>query len=453
MTLGFPVEHPAYLDFAGGERDALEAIGSTVAAAAKGQEILDLLAGLAEARPGDTQVQIELSAALDSQGRLTRRLGRVDEARGHYARALAIDLRLSQADPDDLRYQRNVGLSYQKVAQLALDVAEVDQAREAAQESLRIHQHLVDADPEQPILRRDLGICLATLAAVCRAEDPAAAQQLLEQALSIWRDLVEETPEDQDLQDNLFDAVSALADIVGASGADAERFQQLSTEAAAIVEALATAAPDNVAYQRKLLAAYWRLGDMDLGVGDLACAQQHVVAGMSLAQRLADTDEDSADAQRDLATAFRRTADFAIANGQPEEVRGNLERSLEIVQGLVHRSPRNGGFHRDLAAACQTLGDWVRDNDDDPILARTLFKQALASCRRRATLDPEDLGAWLGQAAAHERLAELDRAAGHLGRARRHWREAVTLAQEAYAGSPTEEHRAVVAHYEEQFQS
>ncbi|MEH1167754.1 CHAT domain-containing protein [Micromonospora sp. CPCC 205539] len=415
VTLDFPVAHPAYLDLTGRERDALEAIGSTAAAAAKGQDVLDLLSSVAGRDP---QAQLDLSAALDSQGRLTRRLGQLDEARRHYEQALAIDLRLGRSDPDDLQYQRNVGLSYQKVAQVALDMADLDQARTAAQESLGIHQQLVEANPEHPILRRDLGVSLGTLAAVFRTDDAAAARQLLEDALGIWRDLVESAPEDPDLQDNLFDTVSALADIVGEADDDAERFQQLTVEAAAIVEKLAAAAPDTVAFQRKLLAAYWRLGDMDLGVDDVTCAKQHFVGALALAQRLADTDPDSVDAQRDLATAFRRMADFAVANGRPEEVRGNLERSQDVAQGLVHRNPRNSGFHRDLAMACQILGDWVRDTDD-PALARTLFKQALASCRRWATLDPDDLEVQLAQAALHDRLAELDRAAGHLGRARK----------------------------------
>ncbi|MEU7673710.1 CHAT domain-containing protein [Micromonospora taraxaci] len=446
VTLGFPVEHRAYLELAGAERDALEAVGSTAAAAAKGQELVDLLSS---AGKNDTQVQLDLSAALDSQGRLARRLGQLDEARRHYERALAIDLRLRQEDPNDLRYQRNVGLSHQKIAQVAFDAADLDQARQAAQESLEIFQHLVETTPEQPILRRDLGVCLVTLAAVCRAYDTAEARHLLDQALVIWRDLVEETPDDADLQDHLFDAVSALSDLLGEAGDDGERFQQLTTEAASIVEKLAAAAPDTVAFQRKLLAAYWRLGDMDLGLGDLACAQQHFEGALTLAQRLADTDPDSIDGQRDLCAAYRRMADYAIANDQPQEVRGNLERSQEVAQDLVHRSPRNGGSHRDLAAACQNLGDWVRDTDD-PAIARALFKQAMASSRRWATLDPEDLGAMLAQAALHDRLAELDRAVGHLGRARKHWQQALTIAQEVHAAIPTGEIQATVAHYEEQ---
>ncbi|WP_326558523.1 CHAT domain-containing protein [Micromonospora sp. NBC_01796] len=448
VTPGFPTDHPAYLDLLGRERDALEASGSTAAAAVKGEEVLTLVAGIADAEPDNTQAQVALSSALDGQGRLMRRLGRTAEARDHYENALAVDLRLCEADPDDPQYQRNLGLSYQKIAQLALDRAEVRSAREAADRSLQIRRRLVDADPDNEVLHYDLAVCLGVLAAVCRADgDTGQARELGAQALVVWRRLTLADADNQDLLGNLLDGVSALADTIGFLGDDAEQARELTAEAATIADRLATADPGNIAYQRGLLTSHWRLGDMDLSVDDLACAREHFESALSLAERLADTDPDSVDGQCDLATAFRRMADYTAANGQPEEVRGNLERSLEITQGLVHRFPRNGGFHRDLARSCERLADWVRDAGD-PDLAGTLFRQALAHWRRRATLDPEDLGARLAQADLNHRIAELEQAAGHPGRARRRWQAALVLAREVHAEAPTEEHRTRVALYQ-----
>ncbi|MEV4627362.1 CHAT domain-containing protein [Micromonospora sp. NPDC049523] len=448
VTPGFPSDHPAYLDLLGRERDALEASGSTAAAAVKGEEVLAVVSAVAEAEPENMQAQVALSSALDSQGRLMRRLGRTTEARDHYETALAIDLRLCQADPDDLHYQRNLGLSYQKIAQLALDRGEVQSAREAADRALQIRRRLVDADPDNEMPHYDLAVCLAVLTAVCRAEgDTGQARQLGEQALVGWRRLTQADAENQDLLSNLLDSVSALADIIGFVGDDAEQARALTAEAASIADRLATADPGNIAYQRGLLVSHWRLGDMDLGVDDLTCAREHFESALSLAGRLADTDPDSVDGQSDLATAFRRMADYAAANGQPEEVRGNLERSLEITQGLVHRFPRNGGYHRDLARSCERLADWARDAAD-PDLAGTHYRQALAHWRRRTALDPEDLAARLAQASVNDRIAGLEQAAGHPGRARRRWQAALVLAREVHAEAPTEEHRARIAHYQ-----
>ena len=249
--------------------------------------------------------------------------------------------------------------------------------------------------------------------------------------------------------DHLFDSVSDLAEFAGTAE---EMFRQLATEASGIADRLTTADPGNVGYQRKQLAAYWKLGDMDLGAGDLTCAAQHVTDALALAQRLADADAENVDAQRDLSTAFRRMADYAVANGQPEEVRGNLERSLEIAETLVDRFPRNGSFHRDLAESRERLGDWMR-NAEDPALARTLFRQALASWRRRSTLDPGDLGARLAQAGVHGRIAELEEAAGHPGRARRQWQEALAVAQQVDDETPTADHHARVEYYQEKLGS
>ncbi|MFK3985076.1 CHAT domain-containing protein [Micromonospora sp. NPDC050397] len=447
VTPGFPTGHAAYLDLVGRERDALAASGSTAAAAVKGEELVALTTEAAQDRPGDAQAQIARSAALDSQGRLMRRLGRTDEARRCYEQALAIDSRLCEADPSDLRYLRNLGLSYQKIAQIALDGDDVVRAHEAARQSLDIRQRLVDGDPDNPMFHYDLAVCLDTLAAVHRADDdPAQARQLVEQALEVWRRLVRADPEEEDLLGHLLHTLSVLVDIVGHVGDNAGSARELTTEAASIADRLATSDPSNTAYQRELLGSHWRLGDMDLGAGDLSCAQGHFVSALSLAQRLADGDPDSVDGERDLATAFRRMADHATANGQPEEVRGNLERSLEVTQGLVHRFPGNAGLHRDLAEACLRLGGWLQQAGE-PTPARALFRQALATWRRRAALDPADLGARLAQADTHDRIGELERVAGRADRARRQWREALALAEQAYADAPTEEHRDRVERY------
>ena len=195
VTPGFPTDHAAYPFLVSRERDALEATGSTAAAAVKGDEAVALVTRAAEAAPQDTQAQVGLSAALDCQGRLLHRLGRTADARRCYEQALAIDLQLAEAEPDNMGYQRDLGMSHQKIAQTALEDAELARARQAADESLRIRRRLADADPDNAVLQWDLAVGLGTLAAVHRAAgDAAQARQLHEQALEIWRDSPRPTP-------------------------------------------------------------------------------------------------------------------------------------------------------------------------------------------------------------------------------------------------------------------
>ncbi|MFI5914110.1 CHAT domain-containing protein [Dactylosporangium sp. NPDC051541] len=410
VTERLPAKHPAYQGFIERERDALEAIGSTAAAAEKGAEAVRLA--------GD---KLELSAALDTQGRLLHRLGRLTDARRAYERALAIDTELAAADPDDVQLQRNLGLSHQKLVQVALDDSDPDGARAAATEALRIRRRLAAADAD-PRLFWDLAVCLGTVSFL----NP---REYLEEALAIWRRLGPDDPDNTALLANQFDVLNALADLDPAYG----------QEAFTVADRLTDMAPGNHDYQRKLLQSYWRLGDLDTAAGDLRCAAGHVSSALSLAQHLAA--DDSVDAQRDLAASYRRQAEYAAANAQPEEVRGNLERATEIIESLVHRFPRTGALHRDLAESRERLGDWLRDTGD-PAAARALYRLALSSRRRRAALDPEDTASRQAQAAVHLRLAELDEAAGHHGRARRQRQAADQVSSDAL--SPTADAAATV---------
>ncbi|MGI5238930.1 CHAT domain-containing protein [Dactylosporangium sp. CA-139066] len=415
VTPGFPADHPAYLELIGRERDALETTGSTAAAAEKGEEILARAERAAAAAPQDADAAIALSSALDRQGRLLHRLGRLADARRRYERALAVDLELAAAD-DDVQYRRNVAYSHLKIAEVALADTELARAREAADQGVRIRRAILGADPSDVRSRGDLAAGLDLLAAVHRGTgDPAAARQRHDEALEIWRALAGDG-QSQPLLAHLFDCLGALADLTGV--ADLEAYRALATEAAGLAERLTTADPGNVDHQRRAIAGQWRLGELDLAAGDPACAGTHVAAALAGAQRLADADPDGLDVQRDLATALRRAADHAAATGRPEEVRGHLERAEEVAELLAHRHPRDGSLHRDLAEARERLAAWLA-GAGEPSEARAYYRQALSSRRRRAALDPEDATAPAAQAAVLERIADLDDAVGQHTRARR----------------------------------
>ncbi|GAA2393850.1 CHAT domain-containing protein [Dactylosporangium salmoneum] len=427
LTPALPAGHPAYASLLHRERDALEAIGSTAAAAVKGAEAVALATEAAEATPDDRGAQVGLSVALDRQGRLLHRLGRLAEAREAYERALALDVRLAEAEPDDSTLRRNVAVSRLTVAAVALDDGELAGARAAVDESLRIRRAVAEERPDDGDALWDLALGLDTSAAVHTAAGrPDLALREREEALALWRRLAEAAPDNARVQALLFDNLNEVAGLMSdglTDDDDPARFRDLAVEAAGIAARLCEAAPGDVGHQRRQVAAQWRLGDMDLAAGDVACAATHFTGALDAAQRNASTDPDDAGAQRDLSTALRRMADSYVANDQPEEVRGNLERSLEVAEALVHRHPRDGGGHREVAQARERLAAWLRDTGE-PQEARALYRRALASWRRRAALDPEDTGARRAQAEVYTRIAELDEASGNADRARRQRRAA-----------------------------
>ncbi|WP_432993455.1 CHAT domain-containing protein [Dactylosporangium sp. CA-233914] len=438
VTPGFPVEHPAYGDLIERERDALEATGSTAAAAEKGEEAVRLAARAAKAAPQDTGARIGLSAALDNQGRLLHRLGRLADARRTYERALAIDAGLAEAEPESVQYRRNLAMSHQKIAEVALDDAEFSLARSAAEESLRLRSALAEGEPGDARLQWDLAIGLRCFALTADAD---AARPRHEQALGIWRRLAADDGDNRALLEHQFDCLISLADL------KSDAFAELVKEAATIADRLTDADSGDVDAQRRMLTAQWRLGAMDVAAGDPACAAGHFTGALSLAGRLAGADADGLDAQRDLGTALTRLAEFHAGNDQPQEVRGHLERAMEVAELVVHRFPRNGALHRDLAAARERLADWLREQGD-PAAARALCRQALTSRRRRTALDPQDLASRLAEAAVHARIAALDEAAGHPGRARHRWQEALTIVRRLDEEHPAPAHRAAVEEYE-----
>jgi len=131
--------------------------------------------------------------------------------------------------------------------------------------------------------------------------DPAEAERLYQDALTIDKGLAAADPDNADHQQDLAISYDRLADLAAVRDpAEAERLYQ---DALAVWQRLAEGDPDNIDYQRGLSMSYDKLGGL-VAVRDPAEAERLYQDALAIRQRLAAADPDNTDYHHDLANSY-----------------------------------------------------------------------------------------------------------------------------------------------------
>jgi tetratricopeptide (TPR) repeat protein len=129
----------------------------------------------------------DLAAANDrlSLGELFVALGRFDEARQQYERAVLITRNVAQSQPDSMPARIGLFLSARSLAQAQLTLREPTAARMAARTALVVAEERAKADPDNVQLRRDVVGCYELIAEASIAlHDVPAAREALDKMIA-----------------------------------------------------------------------------------------------------------------------------------------------------------------------------------------------------------------------------------------------------------------------------
>ncbi len=168
------------------------------------------------AAPDEVEPQIRWSACLDTLGDLALGQDDTDRATHWYGRQLEILQGLAALIPEDIGLQRRLAAALMKVGDVALKEEHPAAARPPYERSLAIRERLHAQQPDDVRGRRDLGLAHERLGML---EDAPADQRVrhLERAVSIYRDVYERIPDQEEAARTLalghFALAQALAGI------------------------------------------------------------------------------------------------------------------------------------------------------------------------------------------------------------------------------------------------
>jgi non-specific serine/threonine protein kinase/serine/threonine-protein kinase len=197
------------------------------------QKALIIHEGLLSEHPGDEAIQSQYSMDLvrigDSLGSPNEtNLGRYDEARQFYERALDIRQSLAAAHPSNAVDARDVSSVYERLGALLEHTGDDDASLEMSRKGLAISERLFAADPANFEVRRDIMVFRNQMGrAYLNQGEDEAAEKSLRTSLDVASELIAKNPGSERSRDDQAESAYLLGLCLATSGRGAEALEDL----------------------------------------------------------------------------------------------------------------------------------------------------------------------------------------------------------------------------------
>jgi non-specific serine/threonine protein kinase/serine/threonine-protein kinase len=291
-------EHPKNVDVradlarsyrVAGDREKME--GHAQAFYDLNQKALTIREGLLAEHPDDESIKRQYSMDLvrigDSLGSPNEtNLGRYDEARTTYERALQIREALAIANPSNAVGVRDVSNVYQRLGSLLEHVGHYKESLEMSLKGLAISERLFDADPANFEVRRDIIVFHDQLGrAYMKLPDYPAAEKSLRTSLDIASELIAKNPGSERSRDDQAQSAYLLALCLAASQRDPEALEDLKWSTATWDNLLAKHL-DSGRYKVKMMRAMAAIAEIHVRQKDIKAARDEYQRAYELSLEL-----------------------------------------------------------------------------------------------------------------------------------------------------------------------
>jgi serine/threonine protein kinase/Tfp pilus assembly protein PilF len=294
-------------------------------------------------------------------GSLWDKLGRRDEARAEYERALAIQAKLADDFPAVPAYRRDVATSHYNLGRLLRDLGKRPEAEEHHRQALKIQGKLAAEFPDVPDYRQDaamshneLGILFGNL-----GKRPEAEAQY-GQALEIDEKLAAEFPAVPDYRRDLAAHRGNLGTVLHELGKWPEAERQYRREQS-IWGGLAAEFPAVPDYRRHLAVSHNNLGALLIDVGKRPEAEEQYGQALKIQEKLVAEfpavpayRQDVAMSRNNLGIVFRDLGKWPEAEEQ-------YRQALAIREKLAAEFPAVPAYQVELGGNYCNFGNLLRN--------------------------------------------------------------------------------------------
>jgi serine/threonine protein kinase/tetratricopeptide (TPR) repeat protein len=358
----------------------------------KGLEYLDALAAEAS---GDPILQEELAGAYqkvgDVQGNpVGGNLGDSAGALSSYRRAMTI---LEQIKPRTNSVRKMLADTYHKIGAVQGETGATAEALESYRKAERLAEELLASNPSHATLRTLAGIYDASSRTMGALGDIEGSLIATNRAILILNRLVQASPNDDELQQDLSSFQGTLAIQLPRVGR-LEEGLKAARQAAAMREELVRKHPNDLRFLRNLMIAWAHVGDnlalpSRPSMGDYKGALEAYQRVHEIALSLSSKDANDRRLQVDLSLSLQRLATAQYGLGQRAEALKNLRKAQAIQEQVIARDPSNAMTVRNLAFVFERIGE-IEEANGNNIPALSALKRAVEISETMLAKDPEN---------------------------------------------------------------
>ncbi|WP_257388330.1 serine/threonine-protein kinase, partial [Tahibacter caeni] len=361
------------------------------------REAVGLFDALHAAAPGDSEVAIEYSDALDLYSELLGLRGDdgkpdADGARRHQLHAAELRRAELARTPDDKRVRYAVYNSLLREGVYRVDRNEMEEAETALLDALRLIRELVAGDPNDTYRQREVGVVLARLVQVQDAlgKLDASVDSAL-QGVVLMEGMLARDPDNGSMREGVTSTTGWAARQLVRAGR-AEEALPLVRRQIEVNEMRLRAAPDNPVIRYDLSLAYRRLGEQRAAVGDPAGAIEAHRKALGIQQELAAL---SADYAAGVALSQWHIGRAELDAGRVAAARTALTDASERLDALVTAKAIGTGYGEDLADVYVSLAQSWSAAPSERERAAEAYGRAVAiwdGFERDGALSPKSAG-------------------------------------------------------------
>jgi tetratricopeptide (TPR) repeat protein len=321
----------------------------------------------------------EQSRAVRAEGHvrvayLWHKLGRREEARPEYERALAIREKLAADFPTVPDYRRDLAGSHNNLGNLLKDLGKQAEAEQRYKKALAIREKLVADFPTAPDHRRDLALSHNNLGNLLRdLGKRTEAEQHYKKALAIQDRVAADFPTVPDYRRELAGSHNNLGNLLKDLGKRTEAEQQYK-RALLIHEKLAAEFPTVLDYRSDLAGSHNNLGLQLASLGKRTKAEQQLKKALAIREKLAD-DFPTVPAYRvDLGGSYCNFGHFVLNGGKPADSLAWFQKAIDTLRPVHEQQPRDvtarlflrnshwarAGAHDRLEQFAEAVKEWDR---------------------------------------------------------------------------------------------
>ncbi|KAF5412449.1 MAG: hypothetical protein C5S47_01350 [Candidatus Methanogasteraceae archaeon] len=183
------------------------------------ERALEMRERLLEGDPENVTYQSDVAGTLNNLGALLSRMGRIDDARERYEGALKMYERLLEGDSENTTYQSDVAGTLNNLGNLLSDMGRIDDARERYEGALKMYERLLEGDYENTTYQSYVAMTLNNLgnllSGMGRIDD---ARERYEGALKMRERLLEGDPENTTYQSYVAGTLNNLGNLLSDMG-------------------------------------------------------------------------------------------------------------------------------------------------------------------------------------------------------------------------------------------
>jgi serine/threonine protein kinase len=324
---------------------------------------------------------------------LWHKLGRRDEARKEFQRALDIRRKLVEEYPAVPEYQNSLAQAHNSLGNQFFEVGKPDAAFDEYRRALDIRKQLVAQFPDVADYQRDLAGTHNNLG-LLHGTRGRRAEALTEyqQARDLQQKMVAKFPEVPEYHQYLAGTHINLGMLLRALGKRDEargEYQQASD----LEQKLVAKFPDVPEYQQYLARARTNMGNLlsdGFAKRDEALVEYEQARGIQ--QKLAARFPTLPDYQEELARTHNNLGSLLTSLGKRDEARGEYQQAIDIGKRLALQFPNVPGYQVDLGGGYCNLAILIRD-EGKPAESVPWFAKAITTLTPVHKQDPRNVTA------------------------------------------------------------